>query len=454
MKKFVVMLLVMILGFTIPGFGAMFSDVDVNHWAEKSITTLVAEGVVKGMGNGKYEPESFITREQFLKMLLIISSETAGDRTYFEALSPLPYEVEIPFTDVDKDRWSARHIASAVEKGIILAEEYGEKFVPITNITREEAAVWIARALKLEAGNADFTDNQLIGKPALVGAVYEKGIIKGFTDGTFRPGEYLTRAQAAVMLLKAENLAVKNITAGMSAIKVIESKDFDGDGALDRVEILGNGKNFYAIKVGEKLVLGDYSYDDVRKYYSFDMNSKDNYLELAVLESADSYGSLRIYRYTGENLYSIGEIGSNGGIRLETKEADIGNEWGVAMLGTDGSFIVNAGTQFVHTMLVRKIYRMDNENLRLTTVGDAFETLGEYSNFTLKRDITLMTEKNGGESIVVSAGYAGKIVKTDLKEWIYIEMANGFSGWVKIENGKYINGESVLNYFTDLHMAG
>ena len=117
MKKFVVMLLVMIIGFTIPGFGAMFSDVDVNHWAEKSITTLVAEGVVKGMGNGKYEPESFITREQFLKMLLIISSETAGDRTYFEALSPLSYEVEIPFTDVDKDRWSARHIASAVERG-------------------------------------------------------------------------------------------------------------------------------------------------------------------------------------------------------------------------------------------------------------------------------------------------------------------------------------------------
>ena len=48
----------------------MFPDTK-GHWAEGYIDALAMEGVINGMPDGTFEPESYVTREQFLKMLLI-----------------------------------------------------------------------------------------------------------------------------------------------------------------------------------------------------------------------------------------------------------------------------------------------------------------------------------------------------------------------------------------------
>ena len=44
-----------------------FSDLPANHWAYAAVEKLAAEGVVDGMGNGKYEGNRNMTRYEMLK---------------------------------------------------------------------------------------------------------------------------------------------------------------------------------------------------------------------------------------------------------------------------------------------------------------------------------------------------------------------------------------------------
>ncbi|EMI9087071.1 TPA: S-layer homology domain-containing protein [Bacillus thuringiensis] len=46
-----------------------FTDVPDTHWATDAISALQSNDVVKGMGNGQYEPNTFVTREQFAVFL-------------------------------------------------------------------------------------------------------------------------------------------------------------------------------------------------------------------------------------------------------------------------------------------------------------------------------------------------------------------------------------------------
>lgn len=46
-----------------------FHDVPDNHWAKDAISALQSNKVVIGTGNGKFEPNAFVTREQYAKFL-------------------------------------------------------------------------------------------------------------------------------------------------------------------------------------------------------------------------------------------------------------------------------------------------------------------------------------------------------------------------------------------------
>ena len=67
MKKILILALVLSVFFTMTSFGAMFPDTK-GHWAEGYIDALAMEGVINGMPDGTFEPESYVTREQFLKI--------------------------------------------------------------------------------------------------------------------------------------------------------------------------------------------------------------------------------------------------------------------------------------------------------------------------------------------------------------------------------------------------
>ena len=75
-------------------------------------------------------------------------------------------------------------------------------------ITRQDLCTLIYRAYfsdEEEAEKLNFKDSSDISDYAVkaVSKLYEKGIISGFPDETFRPKELCTRAQAAKMLYGA-----------------------------------------------------------------------------------------------------------------------------------------------------------------------------------------------------------------------------------------------------------
>ena len=171
--------------------GTFYTDITNDHWAYESIQTLSAKGVIAGYPDGTFLPDAVVTREQLVKMLV--------------SAFGLEGDTELAFSDVEGDRWSASYIRSAVALGIVNGMGDGT-FAPASSVTRQDAAVMIARlceknGIKL-SGKRSVADSGEIAPYALesVEKLVNAGIISGFEDGTFRPAEMLTRAQAAKLI--------------------------------------------------------------------------------------------------------------------------------------------------------------------------------------------------------------------------------------------------------------
>ena len=173
---------------------AKFSDVAEGHWAYEAVQTLAEMGVVEGNGDGKFTPDSLVTREQFTKMLIL-----AGE-LYNSTLTAA-------FADVEADRWSNGYIASANSRGIVTG--YADNtFRPTAKLTRQDAAVMsyrLANVMKKNISKSDvlsFTDSAYVADYAIeaVASLAGADVINGFEEGYFSPLGTLTRAQAAKII--------------------------------------------------------------------------------------------------------------------------------------------------------------------------------------------------------------------------------------------------------------
>jgi len=167
-----------------------FVDLE-NHWARIPIERLVRENIVNGFPDGTFRPSQSVTREEFIKMLVQAKGyNLVGTTTVFH--------------DVGYNHWSRAYIETALENKILIASEIGSYFHPASPITREDMAVYLARAQELipNASYLNFRDNNAIQpyKKGLIGAVVSAQIINGYPDGTFRPSRTLDRAEAAQVI--------------------------------------------------------------------------------------------------------------------------------------------------------------------------------------------------------------------------------------------------------------
>ena len=95
---------------------------------------------------------------------------------------------------------SSKKIISGYEGGV---------FKPDISVSRAEAAIMIGRALDLDgkATNTKFRDvTAKVTGSGYIAAAVERGIIKGYPDGTYRPYEPVTRGQMAIFLDRAFEL--------------------------------------------------------------------------------------------------------------------------------------------------------------------------------------------------------------------------------------------------------
>ena len=102
--------------------------------------------------------------------------------------------------------WAESGIWQAVRIGFVTGYPEGT-FKPGQAVTRAEFVVMLVQALQLkgEGEPLSFSDRHQIGAWAQssIALAVEAGIVRGYEDGTFRPGAAVTRAEMAVMLANA-----------------------------------------------------------------------------------------------------------------------------------------------------------------------------------------------------------------------------------------------------------
>ncbi|MCT4604648.1 MAG: S-layer homology domain-containing protein [Marinisporobacter sp.] len=181
-----------------------FKDLENYGWAKEAIEAMATKGIVSGRSNEKFDPAANITRAEFATLVTKMMGYTTEN-------------MDMPFTDVDKDAWYYDYIGAAYKNGLINGRSE-TLFDPNGNITRQEMAVIVAKVLEkkgykkssLDSLNV-FKDTENISawaKDSVSLCVKEK-IISGMGDGSFAPKQNANRAQAATMLYKVYQLIVK-----------------------------------------------------------------------------------------------------------------------------------------------------------------------------------------------------------------------------------------------------
>lgn len=182
----------------IPPYGVShkFTDID-DYWAADYVDFLYNADITTGYSDGTFRPNQNISRAQFAVMLY-----------RYLKLDANKYEsVSLPFADLGQIPAYALPAAKALySEGIITGSEKNGKlyFNPDSSLTRAQAAAMIGRTQAKGYAEAEltFTDN---GKIPAYAAPYirtmtAQGVISGYSDGSFKPNNNITRGQMAKIL--------------------------------------------------------------------------------------------------------------------------------------------------------------------------------------------------------------------------------------------------------------
>ncbi len=185
-------------GYVDPNPPEDFTDIKGDEWFADAVNYAVSNGLMNGMGAGKFEPDTGMTRA----MLVTVLWRYAGS----------PIEGENTFTDLTQD-WYIPAVTWAAHNGIVSGVGNG-KFDPDGSITREQLATILCRYSNMlgmdTAAYADlsvFPDADKISsyaEEALSWAV-RLGLITGTQEGGktyLDPQGNATRAQVATILMR------------------------------------------------------------------------------------------------------------------------------------------------------------------------------------------------------------------------------------------------------------
>ncbi|MGO4108140.1 Ig-like domain-containing protein [Paenibacillus sp. YAF4_2] len=132
-----------------------------------------------------------------------------------------------PYTDVPLSSSAAVPIGRATNMGIITG--YGDgSFRPNAIITRAEFATIVSRTFGLVNTGAEFSDTAGHWASQQIEALASAGVLTGYTDGTFRPNQEITRAEIVTILsrlmdYKAPTTSTFNDVEGNWASQQIEA---------------------------------------------------------------------------------------------------------------------------------------------------------------------------------------------------------------------------------------
>ena len=141
-------------------------------------------------------PENNMTRAEAAAILAKLDDRFDANMDYYGG-----------FSDVKPGEWWTNYINFAASKNYV--NGYGDgMYYPEKPVSRAEFALLIARYIGLKAtdGYSQFSDIENVPWcSGQIRALADRGIINGYSDGTFRPNDYITRAETVTLINRALN---------------------------------------------------------------------------------------------------------------------------------------------------------------------------------------------------------------------------------------------------------
>ena len=174
-----------------------FHDVTEGDWFYEAVRYAYENGLMDGVGDNLFAPNSETTRAQLVTILYRLAGEPepGGDSG---------------FADVAAGTWYTDAVAWAAENGIVNGVSDTE-FAPGEDITREQLAAILYRYAAYQgydvSQRADllgFGDAESISGYAqeALSWAHAQGLVLGFEDGSLRPQGTASRAQIAAVLMR------------------------------------------------------------------------------------------------------------------------------------------------------------------------------------------------------------------------------------------------------------
>ena len=190
------LILVLMLGIT-TGYAASanFSDVKSTNWAYSYITNLVERGGISGYPDGTFKANNTITAAEFIKITVAlvdgvkVPTGKHWASGYMQAAADMKI---IPEGMIEEADWNK---AISRQKLAVIMERTAQL------VNEEEVVTDTAKLENIKSGIKDYDKICNYCKDYVVQAVL-RGLITGYTDGTFGPEKTATRAEASAMIIR------------------------------------------------------------------------------------------------------------------------------------------------------------------------------------------------------------------------------------------------------------
>jgi hypothetical protein len=171
-----------------------FTDVQTGDYFYVSVRYLYCAGIISGYGDNTFRPFNNTTRGQLAKIVVL----AFGIPIY---TPPTPTFTDVPMTDP-----FYQYIETAAHEGIVSGYSDGT-FRPFNNVTRGQLCKIVVIAAGWPLVNPSiptFSDVPLENAfYSYIETAYDHGIISGYADGTFRPGNNATRGQISKIVYES-----------------------------------------------------------------------------------------------------------------------------------------------------------------------------------------------------------------------------------------------------------
>ncbi len=291
-----------------------FSDMP-NDWSTAALQHAVDNGLLVG-ANGKLNPKGNLTRAE---MATIITRAFNAQVTKDLAAFP----------DVKTGEWYADYLAKAYQMQVIQGANGLMK--PMDAITRQEAFVMIARALKLSpadefAGSFSDVSDLAVWAKGGVAALANEGYVQG-AAGKLSPTANITRAEFAQVM--------KNVIAHYINEAGTYTDDYSGNVMINVADVVLNGSEVTGdVILGDGVGDGDVTLEDVT--ISGKLVVRGGGANSIVIKGDSNIGTVIIARVDGEI-----RIIAEDGVKIDVVIIDDGSD-DVVLEGEFGTVTVLA----------------------------------------------------------------------------------------------------------------